>query len=175
MIPPQVKLIASLVGAALLVAILFGAGWTVRGWRADAAIEQIKAEDAATAKRLSDAATEASEQARQTERQWVQKVSDLDEQHAKELNDAKQENDRLRAAVDAGSVRLRVHAKCVAAAASSSVPASAAAASVDDGSTVELDAGARQDYFALRAGIEHDQKLILGLQSYVRGVCLAQH
>jgi prophage endopeptidase len=173
MSPQQIKLIASLVGAALVIALLFGAGWTVRGWRADAAINELKAQQVSDLKKLSDAAEAASEKARHTEEQWQQNVADLDAQHAKELNDAKQENDRLRAAVDAGTVQLRVHAKCSAV--SNSVPASAAASGVADGSTVELDSAARQDYFALRAAIKHDQAEILGLQDYVRGVCLAPH
>ncbi|ACR15068.1 Rz-like phage lysis protein [Burkholderia phage BcepIL02] len=168
MIPTQAKAIAALAVAALL----FGAGWMVRGWRADAEVSALKADHALEAKRLSDAATEASEKARQIESDWQQSVAELDRQHTKEMQDAKQENERLRAAVDAGAVQLRVRAKCPAAPARD-VRGAAAAPGVDDDGTVELDAGARQHYFALRDGIKHDREVILGLQGYVRDVCLA--
>lgn len=167
LIPTWAKALAAFV----LVALIFGAGWMVRGWRADAEISRIKAADALEQKRLSDAATEASEKARKTEKDWQAKLAERDEQHLKEMQNAKQENERLRAAVDAGVVQLRVRAKCPAAPASV-VRSAAPAPGVDDGGTVELDAGARQHYFALRAGIKRDREMILGLQDYVRDVCL---
>lgn len=167
LIPPWAKVLAALV----LVALIFGAGWMVRGWRADAAISAIKTANALEQKRLSDAATEASEKARKIEKDWQGKLAERDDQHLKEMQDAKQENERLRASVDAGVVQLRIRAKCPATAAGN-VRNAAPAPGVDDGSTVELDAGSRQHYFALRAGIQHDREMILGLQGYVRDVCL---
>ena len=154
-----------------MAALLFGAGWMVRGWRADAEISALNASHAREKQELSDAATEASEKARKTEADWKRSVEELDRKHLKEMEDAKQENERLRAAVDAGTVQLRIRAKCPAG--SAGVPRPAGAASSVDAGTIELDAGARQHYFALRAGIEHDRQMILGLQTYVRDVCLA--
>jgi prophage endopeptidase len=164
--------LGAIVAAAACLAAGMWVGVDVEHARRVAEVNALKAQYALEKKALSDAATEASEKARKIEADWQQSVADLDRQHTKEMQDAKQENERLRAAVDAGAVQLRVRAKCPAAPAGD-VRSAAAAAGVDDDGTVELDAGARQHYFALRDGIKHDREVILGLQGYVRDVCLA--
>lgn len=86
----------------------------------------------------------------------------LDLKHTQELNDERDQNARLRAAVDAGRQRLRVNATCPA------VSANAGAAGLADAGTAELTAEARQDYFALRDELALTRRMVLGLQDYVR-------
>jgi prophage endopeptidase len=157
--------------AALALAIaccLFAAGWTVEGWRKDAQIASMKAQFALDQKTLSNAATQASEAAREKERTWQAQLAAADQRHAEELARANQETNRLRAAVDASAVQLRVRAVCSAD--TSHLPGAAPAAGVDDGTTVELAPSARSAYFDLKAGIERDQQIIRGMQSYIRAL-----
>ncbi|MEN6586150.1 MAG: hypothetical protein ABFE02_08940 [Sulfuricella sp.] len=51
-----VRLIAAGVGLLLAVAILFGAGWTIRGWKDEAEIAGLKTEQANTAAEQANAA-----------------------------------------------------------------------------------------------------------------------
>lgn len=90
----------------------------------------------------------------------------VDQQHTKELSDARAENDRLRADVAAGGRRLLVKAACPA------VPVDAATAGLAHAGATELAADARPDYHALRSEIALSRQMILGLQQYVREVCV---
>ena len=100
------------------------------------------------------------------QRERVAKAEALDTKHTQELTDAKADNDRLRAAVAAGSQRLRVNATCPA------VPDATGAARLDDAGAAELTADARQHYHALRDELALSRQMILGLQGYVKEVCL---
>lgn len=81
------------------------------------------------------------------------------------LREKAHENEKLRAAVDAGAVRLRVKARCpILPAASEAAPG----AGVGDGGTAELDPAARQDYFALRAAIGNVEAQLSACQAIVR-------
>ncbi|RUI81073.1 lysis protein [Pseudomonas aeruginosa] len=86
----------------------------------------------------------------------------LDLKHTQELNDERDQNARLRAAVDAGRQRLRVNATCPA------MSADAGAAGLADAGAAELAAEARPDYFALRDELALTRRMVLGLQDYVR-------
>ncbi|PTT69343.1 lysis protein [Pseudomonas sp. HMWF007] len=93
----------------------------------------------------------------------------IDQRNTKELTDALTENKRLRRSVGDGTGRLHVRAICPAA---GSVPAAAGTARVADAGRAELAADARPDYFTLRDQLALSRQMILGLQQYVRGVCL---
>lgn len=81
------------------------------------------------------------------------------------LQETLNENQKLRAAVDAGAVRLRVKARCpILPAASEAAPG----AGVGDDGTAELDPSARPDYFALRAGIENQAAQLSACQAILR-------
>jgi prophage endopeptidase len=97
------------------------------------------------------------------QRERVAAAAALDTKHTQELNDAKADNDRLRAAVAARQQRLRLNATC---------PATSGAGRVADAGTAELTPQARQDYFALRDELALSRQMILGLQDYVSTVCL---
>lgn len=90
----------------------------------------------------------------------------VDQQHTEELSHARAENDRLRADVAAGSRRLLVKAACPA------VPADSGTAGVADAGAAELAADARPDYHALRNELALSRQMVLGLQQYVREVCV---
>lgn len=90
----------------------------------------------------------------------------VDQQHTEELSHARAENDRLRADVAAGGRRLLVKAACPA------VPADPGTAGVADADAAELAADARPDYHALRSQLALSRQMILGLQQYVREVCV---
>lgn len=91
----------------------------------------------------------------------------LDQRNTTELNHARDENQRLRLAVDAGNQRLLVKAVCPV---SGSVPASATTTGVADAGAAELSADARPDYFTLKDQLALSKQMVLGLQQYV-AVC----
>lgn len=86
----------------------------------------------------------------------------LDRKLFKEMSDAKQENESLRADVAAGTKRVLVKASCP------KLPAAAGASGLDDGAQPALTADAGQDYFRLRDQIIQTEKQLTGLQEYVR-------
>ncbi len=97
-------------------------------------------------------------------------LAESDRKHTEELSNALSENDRLRAAVRAGDVRLRVRAVCPAAPARADVPEAAPAAGVADAATPRLTADAEQAYFDHRAAAEQVKRMLLGLQDYARAI-----
>lgn len=88
-------------------------------------------------------------------------AAELDIKYAKELADAKSENDRLRADVESGTKRLRVNATCKA-------PNTSSTSSVDDATSPRLNDSAQRDYLNLRERIGTATKQIAGLQEYIR-------
>ncbi|WP_018929249.1 lysis protein [Pseudomonas umsongensis] len=91
----------------------------------------------------------------------------IDRNRTQELNDARTEIDTLRLDVADGRQRLRIKATC-----SVSTPHTTGAGGVADAGTTELAADARSDYFTLRDQLALSKQMILGLQDYVRQVCL---
>lgn len=153
-VPPWARIAA---GATLLLGS-FGAGWTVNGWRLGQVMESDRAERAEMAAAQLKAAT--------TERDHVAGLLVAsDTKHAKELDDARKETNRVRDAVSAGSVRLRVAARCPDV---PQAPAAASSPSVDHGAGAELDGSARQAYFALRDGIDRAGAQLAACQGELR-------
>ncbi|UMR98611.1 lysis protein [Escherichia coli] len=104
-----------------------------------------------------------------TEMQQRQRdVAALEAKYLKELADAKAENDALRDDVAVGRRRLLVKARC----ADSVREAPPATSGVDDAGAAELTPGAREHYYRLRNGIETSDKMIRGLQEYIRTQCV---
>ncbi|AVK05509.1 lysis protein [Pseudomonas aeruginosa] len=87
----------------------------------------------------------------------------LDLKHTQELNNERNANERLRAAVDAGRQRLHVKATCPA-----PVPTDAGAAGLAAAGAAELDRAARQDYYALRDELRLTRRMVLAWQDYGR-------
>ncbi|HIG9583232.1 TPA: lysis protein [Escherichia coli] len=96
-------------------------------------------------------------------------VAALDAKYTKELANAKAENDALRDDVAAGRRRLRVNARCPEA-----MRETTGTTGVDNAGTAELTGDARQNYYRLRDGIATSEKMIRGLQEYVRTQCILQ-
>ena len=93
-------------------------------------------------------------------------VAELDARYTKELADANATIESLRADVSAGRKRLRVKAVCP------DMHKITAASGVDDGTSPRLTDTAQRDYFTLRKRIETSDKMIRGLQQYIRTQCV---
>lgn len=144
----------SLMLRGVAAAALFAAGWTVNGWRWSARAAAMEAEHSA-------ATTRASEEAREREQVLADAIAMIDAARTKERTQADEETARLRADVDAGRQRLLVAARCPAA----GLPQAAAGPGLDRGTGTELDAAARPDYFALRAGLTRQETKLAACQS----------
>lgn len=93
-------------------------------------------------------------------------VAELDARYTKELTDANATIESLRADVSAGRKWLRVKAVCP------DMHKITAASGVDDGTSPRLTDTAQRDYFTLRKRIETSDKMIRGLQQYIRTQCV---
>ena len=89
-------------------------------------------------------------------------VAALDAKYTQELRNAQDTIDQLSDAVDAGTKRLSVRAKCMSKATGTS--------SVGDAGTAELDETSRKDYYDLLGMMEHQRYQVLYLQEYIRNV-----
>lgn len=90
-----------------------------------------------------------------------QRLSVVAREHVEQLNEVKHANQLLADAVARDSVRLRVNATCA-------LPKTAAGGVVDNGTSPELDAGARPAYFALREGIIVTEAKLRACQDIIR-------
>ncbi|WP_275261664.1 lysis protein [Citrobacter freundii] len=93
-------------------------------------------------------------------------VAALDAKYTKELSDAKKTINDLRRDVDSGAKRLRIAATC------HGVSKATSATGVDDAGTPELTPDARRNYFDHRDGIATADKMIRGMQDYIKEQCL---
>ena len=93
-------------------------------------------------------------------------VAALDAKYTKELADAKNTISDLRRDVDSGAKRLRVAATCPG------VSKATSATGVDDAGAPELTPDARRNYFDHRDGIATADKMIRGMQDYIKEQCL---
>lgn len=93
------------------------------------------------------------------------KASESDSRLTMELVNAKNEIAQLRHDVANGAKRMQLNAKCSATSKSST-------GGVDDATAARLTDSAQRDYFILRERAEQSRLMILGLQEYIRDVCL---
>lgn len=93
-------------------------------------------------------------------------VAALDAKYTKELSDAKKTINDLRRDVSSGAKRLRIAATCPG------VPKATSSTGVDDAGTPELTPDARRNYFDHRDGIATADKMIRGMQDYIKEQCL---
>lgn len=172
--PPQAlaaRVLAVLIAALLLLATGSAAGWLVNGWRWQGKYEAQKAIYAAKDAAASSAVARLQADTRQKEAQAASRVAALDARYQKEITYAQVENDRLRAAVRAGDVRLRIAIRNQ----SASVPEKAGAAgSADAGTSAELDPAAADWLVGLTAEGDDAIRQLTALQSYVRSVCFPE-
>lgn len=102
------------------------------------------------------------------QREKIQVLAALDTKYSQELTYAQSENERLAADIASGKRRLLIKTSCPG---SPRLPETTGTASVDDGSTAELNHVARQDYYTLRRQLTKTDKALAGLQAYVSEVC----
>ncbi|OSK25423.1 bacteriophage lysis protein [Escherichia coli M056] len=146
--------------SALVISIIACLSWAVNHYR-DNAITYKEQRDKKVSELKQATATITDMQQRQRD------VAELDAKYTKELADAKAENDALRDDVAAGRRRLLVNARC-----SEVVREATGTPGVDDAGTAELTGDARRHYYRLRDEIETSDKMIRGLQEYIRTQCL---
>ncbi len=141
----------------ILAIALFTAGWVANGWRKDREAADLRAS-------LSQQGAEAISTAYAWRDILTQHISEIDSAAtAREAKNHAEISD-LRSRVDAGSVRLRLAARCPAA----DLPAAPPGAVPSDGAAAELDPSARSDYFALREALKQQTGKISDLQAILR-------
>jgi prophage endopeptidase len=154
--------------AAAIALALFLSGWLVRGWRADAALAELRATQAAALQQLAQANNDAAQKAVDRQQKLETAAAQVDSLQG-ELSHVQADNARLRAAVSAGTQRVLIRANCPAS--GSQLPATTGTPSVGHEGTVELAPATGQDILDIRAGILADQGALTALQQYVRTVC----
>lgn len=135
-------------------------------WR----IDSVTTDRDAKMKSLADSEAQVSElrSTLEAQREKMQVLAALDTKYSQELTYAQSENERLAADIATGKRRLLIKASCSG---SPRLPETTGTASVDDGSTTELNHVARQDYYTLRRQLTKTDKALAGLQAYVSEVC----
>ncbi|HCB3749020.1 TPA: lysis protein [Escherichia coli] len=145
--------------SALLICIIVCLSWAVNHYRDNAITYKAQRDKNARELKLANVAI--------TDMQKRQRdVAELDARYTKELADANATIESLRADVSAGRKWLRVKAVCP------DMHKITAASGVDDGTSPRLTDTAQRDYFTLRKRIETSDKMIRGLQQYIRTQCV---
>lgn len=145
--------------SAIVICLVVCLGWLASHYH-DNATEFKRQRDKATEQLSLAKDTIADMQVRQRD------VAALDAKYTKELSDAKKTINDLRRDVDSGAKRLRIAATCPG------VPKATSSTGVDDAGTPELTPDARRNYFDHRDGIATADKMILGMQDYIKEQCL---
>ena len=152
--------------AALVLAGAFAAGWVVQGWRADAALAQLRQDHAGV---LADIATKtraAADAVRAYEQQVGRALAAADKKSTEDLNNAKAETQRLRDCVRAGTCGVRIVTRYVD---QPGGPGSTDAAAGGVGNdAIALDAGVSERVLDLRDAISEDAAKIDYLQQYAK-------
>ncbi|WP_275269630.1 lysis protein [Citrobacter freundii] len=144
---------------AVVVCIIVSLGWAVNHYRDNATEYKKQLDEKTQALNLANATI-----TDMTTRQ--RDVAALDAKYTKELSDAKKTINDLRRDVDSGAKRLRIAATCPG------VPKATSATGVDDAGAPELTPDARRNYFDHRDGIATADKMIRGMQDYIKHQCL---
>ncbi|MBD9530461.1 lysis protein [Comamonas sp. CMM01] len=150
--------------AALALAGAFAAGWVVQGWRADAALAQLRQDHAGV---LADIAAEmraAADAVRAYEQRIAQAMAAVDKKSTEDLNNAKAETQRLRDCVRAGTCGVRIVTRYVDQPSGAGSKDAAAGGLGDD--AITLDAGVSERVLDLRDAIAEDAAKLGYLQQY---------
>lgn len=114
-----------------------------------------------TAQNLADSRQETIEDMQRRQKS----VAALDAKYTQELAYAKATIDQLQRDVTAGNRRLQLNANCPD-------QSTSGTASMDDAASPRLTDPAQRDYFTLRERIETARKQIVGLQRFIKEVCM---
>ena len=145
--------------SAIVICLIVSLGWLASHYH-DNATEFKRQRDKVTEQLSLANDTIADMQTRQRD------VAALDAKYTKELSDAKKTINDLRRDVDSGAKRLRIAATCPG------VSKATSASGVDDAGSPELTPDARRNYFDHRDGIATADKMIRGMQDYIKEQCL---
>ena len=145
--------------SAIVICLIVSLGWLASHYH-DNATEFKRQRDKVTEQLSLANDTIADMQTRQRD------VAALDAKYTKELSDAKKTINDLRRDVDSGAKRLRIAATCPG------VSKATSASGVDDAGSPELTPDARRNYFDHRDGIATAEKMIRGMQEYIKTQCL---
>ncbi|WKI56507.1 lysis protein [Klebsiella pneumoniae] len=145
--------------SAIVICLIVSLGWLASHYH-DNATEFKRQRDKVTEQLSLANDTIADMQTRQRD------VAALDAKYTKELSDAKKTINDLRRDVDSGAKRLRIAATCPG------VPKATSSIGVDDAGAPELTPDARRNYFDHRDGIATADKMIRGMQDYIKEQCL---
>ncbi|HED3401513.1 TPA: lysis protein [Klebsiella pneumoniae] len=145
--------------SAVLICLIVSLGWLASHYH-DNATEFKRQRDKANEQLSLAKDTIADMQVRQRD------VAALDAKYTKELADAQNTINGLRRDVDSGAKRLRIAATCPG------VSKATSATGVDDAGAPELTPDAQRNYFDLRDGIATADKMIRGMQDYIKEQCL---
>ncbi|HIB5331768.1 TPA: lysis protein [Klebsiella quasipneumoniae subsp. similipneumoniae] len=145
--------------SAIVICLIVSLGWLASHYH-DNATEFKRQRDKVTEQLSLANDTIADMQTRQRD------VAVLDAKYTKELSDAKKTINDLRRDVDSGAKRLRIAATCPG------VPKATSSTGVDDAGAPELTPDARRNYFDHRDGIATADKMIRGMQDYIKEQCL---
>ncbi|HDU8093211.1 MULTISPECIES: lysis protein [unclassified Enterobacter] len=145
--------------SAIVICLIVSLGWLASHYH-DNATEFKRQRDKVTEQLSLANDTIADMQTRQRD------VAALDVKYTKELSDAKKTINDLRRDVDSGAKRLRIAATCPG------VPKATSSTGVDDAGAPELTPDARRNYFDHRDGIATADKMIRGMQDYIKEQCL---
>ncbi|HGP3883028.1 TPA: lysis protein [Klebsiella variicola subsp. variicola] len=145
--------------SAIVICLIVSLGWLASHYR-DNAITFKEQRDKVTEQLSLAKDTIADMQVRQRD------VAALDAKYTKELADAQNTINGLRRDVDSGAKRLRIAATCPG------VSKATSATGVDDAGAPELTPDAQRNYFDLRDGIATADKMIRGMQDYIKEQCL---
>jgi len=141
---------------------LFGGGY----WKGHHDADQSAQVDSLTASvQRRDATIKALREAKIKAEVEAARLEAIGRNFQKELADAKDETDRLRAAADAGSLRFTVHGIC-----SDGMPSSAQSGPGNSGTVCTLTPKARRSYFDLREGIRATESKLRNCQDALRTV-----
>ncbi|MFJ5317189.1 lysis system i-spanin subunit Rz [Pectobacterium versatile] len=143
--------------------------WWITSTSYDADIATLKSEHALVLKSVSDKAAADSEAARGREHGFQQQIAALDSEHAKERENAKRENERLRADIVSGKRRVQF-ASAALATCEQSAGAVRSASSMGNATGVQLSPTAGRNILDIRTGINDDQAKLVYLHEYIRAL-----
>ena len=152
-----------LIALAVVMAAVFGAGYAFRGIEVSA----LQAEHAQQMQAISAEAARKAQELQAEQERHVADVAAIDAKHYQELEDAKEEIDRLASDVVAGTRRLSISAKCPRI---TGVPEASTSASVGDAAGARLTEDAERNYWRLTSGIETVTKQLRACQDYAKSL-----
>lgn len=163
---PAVKIGLGVAAVLFVLGGAFTAGFWVNGAFKDAEIAGLKLQHSNDALEAEREATRRADVQMIAHNKAVAQLAAIDAERTAALKGAQDENNRLRGAVDAGVVSLRVvGARCPAA--GKAAPHSASGSGVGTGEAPTLNASAGSAYFALRDGLNRQREQIITLQDSI--------